>query len=93
MSQDVSALAHRDPDGRLMRIDPLHDQPVWIAGDPPETVSPSQTLSVEPVCGICKGARWFKEMYPSATHTSACCFHVVVCRPSGRAVRRSSSCS
>jgi hypothetical protein len=63
MSQNVSALTHRDPDGHLMCIDPLRDRPVWMAGATSETGAPS-AMPVEPICALCKGARWIKEAVP-----------------------------
>src|SRR5689334_7502148 len=61
MSQDVSTPIQCEFENHLARIDPLQDQPAWMAGAVSEIEAPTQTVSEVPVCLICDGARWIKE--------------------------------
>jgi DNA replication protein DnaC len=64
MRSQKSAPVDGDSDGTLTRIDAISDQPALALDARSTALPPSHTLVVQAVCGICKGAGWFKEAVP-----------------------------
>jgi DNA replication protein DnaC len=60
----VSTPIQREFENHLARIDPLQDQPAWVAGAVSGIEAPTSAMSEVSVCVICDGARWIKEAVP-----------------------------